>query len=101
MKRIALVSTLCVLFFTKMLAASTFEAINQLSEKCALGDKKACERLMKGIEKLTDQALLAKIAAEDEYPVARKVAAGKLTDQAALARIAVEDKDSLVRFAAV
>ncbi len=52
--------------------------------------------------KLTDQALLAKVAVEskDDGGV-RWVAVEKLTDQALLAKIAVEDEDYDVRRAAV
>ena len=48
------------------------------------------------IDKLTDQAVLAKIVVEDKDSEIRVAAIEKLTDQAVLAKIAVEDK-SFVR----
>ena len=53
------------------------------------------------VKKLTDQALLAKIAVEDIDEYVRSAAVSQLTDQALLAKIAVGDKEALVRRAAV
>ena len=50
---------------------------------------------------LTDQAMLAKVAAEGQDVDVRSRTAYKLTDQALLVKIAMEDKDSQVRTAAV
>lgn len=47
-------------------------------------------------KKLTDQALLAKIATQDEDWYVRCTAVSKLTDQALLAKIAKNDKCRLI-----
>jgi hypothetical protein len=99
--RYALVSAFFVLFFTNTLHATTADEIGALSGKCANGDKQACEELRAAVEKLTDQALLAKIAVKEENPDVRQAAVYKLTDQALLAKIAVEDNNQYVRSAAV
>jgi hypothetical protein len=52
------------------------------------------------VYKLTDQALLAKIAAEDRDSDVREAAVRELTDQVPLAKIAAEDKCGYVRQAA-
>lgn len=101
MLRYALVSAFFVLFFTNALHATTADEIGSLSGKCANGDKQACEELQAAVEKLTDQALLAKIAVKEENPDVRQAAVYKLTDQSLLAKIAVQDNNQYVRSAAV
>jgi len=56
---------------------------------------------MDSIAKLTDQAVLTKIAVEDKYSGVRATAVAKLTDQALLEKFAVQDKDSGVRLGAI
>jgi hypothetical protein len=53
------------------------------------------------VEKVTDQAVLAKIATEDGNRDVRQVAVNKLTDQAVLAKIALDEKEGFVQAAAV
>ncbi|MDI6451706.1 hypothetical protein [Anaerobaca lacustris] len=53
------------------------------------------------VRRVTNQALLAKVAVEDEDGNVRGAAVAKLTDQALLAKVAVGDKDGNVRGAAV
>ena len=101
MKRYALVSALCILLFTNPLLAATADELAVLSGKCANGDESACKELQAAVEKLTDQALLAKIAVNEENSLVRMAAVYKLTDQALLAKIAVGDNDQYVRSAAV
>jgi hypothetical protein len=90
-----------LLLFTNLLAVSAAEEIGSLSDKCARGDRKECEKLHSAIWKLTDQAQLARIAVEEKNSNARSAAVRKLTDQALLAKVAVEDKDWMVRLDAV
>jgi hypothetical protein len=49
---------------------------------------------------LEDQAVLTKVALEDEHDIVRRSAVANLTDQGTLAKIAVEDHDEDVRYAA-
>ena len=93
MKRNALVSVCCALLFTNILVAANAKDIEGLIGKCANGDEKACRKLETVVRKLTDQALLAKIAVESRDADVRRAAVRKLTDQALLAKIAVEDTD--------
>ncbi len=58
------------------------------------------ESRLKAVGKIENQALLAKIAAEDGDWRVRKAAVQRVTDQALLARIATEAKDAFVREAA-
>ena len=51
--------------------------------------------------KMPDQALLAKLAVEDEEWLVRQSAVRKLADQTLVARIAIEDNHAGVRWAAV
>ena len=53
------------------------------------------------VEKLTNQALLAKIATTDSDGLVREVAVGKITDQALLAKIATTDNHAYVGQVAV
>ncbi len=53
------------------------------------------------VRKIEDQALLAKIAAEDVHLEVREAAVERLTDQALLAKIAAGDKGDRARMAAV
>ena len=99
MNRNFLVSVFCALLFASTLANA--KDIEGLIDKCARGDRKACEKLKAAVEKLTDQALLAKIAVEDTNADVRYLAVKKLTDQAVLAKIAVKDREPYVRRAAV
>ena len=71
-----------------------------LLAKIAVQDQDSEVRLA-AVEKLTDQAVLVKIAVEDKESDVRRTAVEKLTDQAVLAKIAVEDKGIFVRRAAV
>ncbi len=48
------------------------------------------------VERLTDQALLARIALEDTVAYVRRAALLKLTDQAVLLKVALEDMDEEV-----
>jgi hypothetical protein len=99
MKRNALISVFCALLFTNILANA--KDIEGLIDNCSNGNRKACRDLEAAVRKLTDQALLAKVAVEATDADARAVAVGELTDQAVLAKIAVEDKDWYVRKVAV
>jgi hypothetical protein len=59
---------------------------------------------MSAVEELRDQGLLARIAVEAKEPqlhLVRRWAVGKLTDQASLTRIALEDKDADIRETAI
>jgi hypothetical protein len=100
-KKIALVSAFCALLFTRPLAAADANDVPKLAGLCAAGNQKSCEKLQAAIRKLTDQALLAKIALESQYGNARQAAVLKLTDQTLLAKIALGDKETKVRQAAV
>jgi len=71
-----------------------------LLAKVAVEDKDPDVRIA-AVAKLTDQALLAKLAVKDRAPDVRKAAVAKLTDQALLAKLAVEDRDTNIRRAAV
>jgi uncharacterized DUF497 family protein len=53
------------------------------------------------VGKLTDPALLAKVAIRDEDGKVREAAVGKLTDQDALTNVVIESKDARVRWFAV
>ena len=101
MKRYALISAFFVLFFTNTLRATTADELSVLSGKCANGDENACKELYAAVEKLTDQALLAKIAFNEQNPDVRQAAVYKLTDQALLTKIAEGDNNEYVRSAAV
>lgn len=79
--------------------AATVELARQARAKFDMEDKSPSVRLS-AVKKLTDQALLAKIAVETMDSDVRAAAVRKLTDQAVLAKIAVEDKDRYVRSAA-
>lgn len=78
---------------------------------CAAGQQKACRDLLKhvgdskncqrAIDELTDQAILVKVAQEDEDNFCGSYAVGKLTDQSLLTKLAVEGKDYSIRYAAV
>jgi hypothetical protein len=68
--------------------------------KVAIGDKDEYVRRA-AVERLTDQAVLAKVAIEDKDENVRETAVRKITDQALLTRVAIGDKDEYVRRAAV
>lgn len=99
MKRNALVSTSCAVLFAGALAYA--DEIGPLTAKCVEGDRKACKALEAAVSQLTDQALLAKIAAGNDDLDARLTAVKKMTDQAALAEIAVSSKFPVVCDAAI
>ncbi len=101
MKRHTLVLVLYALLFTNLMVAANTQDIEKLSDKCAHFDQKACEKLKVAIGKMTDQALLTKMAVDDRDPYVRTAAVGRLTDQMLLAKIAIEDKNRDVRMAAV
>ena len=101
MRRYALVSALCVVLFTNILVAATAEEIEKLSNKCARGEHKACEKFRIAVGELTDQALLANIAVVEKDANIRKTAVLKLTDQVLLWKITVSDNSESVRLAAV
>ena len=106
MKRNAIVSVCCALLFTNILVAANAKDIEGLIGKCSNGDRKACKELETAVPKLTDQALLAKIAVGDTIggdkgAFIRVVAVYNLTDQALLAKIAIGDEAWTVRAAAV
>ena len=71
--------------------------------KIAVEDKghKTFSIRLAAVKKINDQALLAKIAVEDWYEDIRHTAVQNLANQAVLARIAMEDKAEDVRRAAV
>jgi hypothetical protein len=75
--------------------------LERLNVKCGKSDAKACRELSVALGKLTDQALLAKIAADSRLGWVRSTAVGKLTDQAVLTKFAAEEEDPYVREAAV
>jgi hypothetical protein len=101
MKRDAVVSVLCALMFTNVLAAADAIEIGSLVAKCAAIGLGACKELDAAIQKLPDQGPLAKVAIEAKDWQLRQVAAARLTDQALLAKIAVESEDANVRNIAV
>ncbi|MGO9093761.1 MAG: hypothetical protein ACLQGV_00920 [Bryobacteraceae bacterium] len=101
MKKNALVSAFCALLFASLLVAADPNDVNRFAGDCAAGDQKACGKLKAAIRKLTDQALLAKIALESQYASARQAAVLKLTDQSLLVKIALQDQQANVRQAAV
>jgi hypothetical protein len=99
MKRNALVSVICAVLFAGALAHA--DEIGALTAKCAEGDRKDCKALEAAVSQLTDQALLAKIAATNDDLDARLTAVKRMTDQAALAQIAVSSKYPVVCDAAI
>jgi hypothetical protein len=64
---------------------------------CASLDSKKPDIRQTAVKRLTDQALLAKIAMEDESFSVREIAVKKLTDQALLAKITMEKEHFPVR----
>src|ERR1035441_3501754 len=88
MKKIALVSALCALLFTNVVAST--KDLEPLTGRCSKGDQKACRKLAAAIRELTDQALLAMVVVNSKDPAVRWAAAEKLTDQAELAKISVQ-----------
>jgi hypothetical protein len=78
---------------TNTLIAAESKDIEGLIDKCAQGDWDACRKLDAAVGKLTDQAVLAKIAVQDKVRDVRLAAVKKLTDQAVLAKFALEELD--------
>jgi hypothetical protein len=91
----------------------TIPSIRKLANECySRGNQKACGKLAQLAESndpmlrsqavsfLEDQAVLTKVALEDEHDIVRRSAVANLTDQGTLAKIAVEDHDEDVRYAA-
>lgn len=69
---------------------------------CTSGIKDKDPKVRKAaVEKLSDQALLARVVFEDQDELVREAAVVRLTDQVALAHIATEHKIPEVRFTAV
>ena len=64
-------------------------------------DSKDPKVRLAAVEKLTDEAMLAKVALEDESWDVRRTSIEKLTDQALLAKVAVEATDWTVRKIAI
>lgn len=89
------------MLFTNILVAANPIEIEGLIGKCKSLDLKACDKLYAAVRKLTDQALLAKVAVGDENGGVGQAAVGRLTGQAALAKVAFEGKASSVRIAAI
>ena len=82
----------------KVLLKSAVFTQDDLAELCA---SEIPEVRRAAVGNLTDPALLARIAVQDQDAFVRKAAVGNLTDQAFLAKVAVEDNDKDVRRAAV
>jgi hypothetical protein len=118
---VAVLLTVSACMLANQLAASDLGKVNKLAVQCRSGNEKACRELAEialkeknprvrsaavanlAVENLTDQALLTRIAEDDEGDLVgevRMAAMAKLTDQSVLAKIAVEDKDYNVRRAA-
>jgi hypothetical protein len=80
-------------------------ALNKLTDQALLArtavEGKDSDVREAALDKLTDQALLARTAVEHKDYSVRQTAVAKLTDQALLAKIAIKDKDRYVRDDAV
>jgi hypothetical protein len=100
--RIRLVSA-CLLFASIGTAVvPDAKNIEKLSADCSKkGDPKTCGKLHDAIGKLTDQALLTKIAVEARDPVARRTAIAKIDDQTVLASIARSEREVEARKEAI
>jgi hypothetical protein len=100
--RTLLVATCLSLACLATVSAQDAKNIEKLSADCSKkGDTKTCDKLYAAVRRVTDRALLAKIAVESTDPVARRTAVVMIEDQAVLASIARNERDAEVRKTAI